>query len=120
MCNSNIKPKKSDIDVDLFVHHLHDYPNEAEKHEIIQHLRGYVFDIQGTFEQIGTRYKQITKSAYQGSDVVDKYFIDEMEKGRITCITKEVANGSIDEPIVWIPFTVVNNSKPRCVFNFMV
>ena len=41
-----------------------------------------------------------------------------MQLGRIISITEKVRNGEIPEPIVWIPFTVIDNGKRRCVFNF--
>ena len=41
-----------------------------------------------------------------------------MQLGRIVSITEKVRKEIIPEPIVWIPFTVINNGKPRCVFNF--
>ena len=102
----------------MFKKYLWDYPDKSERDEILQHINGYTFDLHGKLDSVKTTQRQITNSAKNDAVVCDKYYISEMEEGRITSITKQVRDGSIPMPKIWIPFTVVYNGKPRCVFNY--
>ena len=118
LCRKCDKPKESKIDISLFKKYLKDYPNAGEKVELLQHIQGYTHDIHGNWDSIKTLPKQVTSSAKKFSDICDLYYINEMLKGRIICITDLVKSGKIPEPKIWIPFTVVIEPKPRCVFNY--
>ena len=111
-------PAPSKFNVDTFIFHLQGYPNEKERQEIVQHLHGYIFDIQGDISTVKTSYRPLTPSALKYADQNDIYFIEEMELGRITAITEQVKNGTIKEPKIYVPFSVIDYPKFRSVFDF--
>lgn len=118
LCNSNIVPAPPTWNIPFFIKHLEDYPNEQEKIEIIQHLNGYSFDVEGDLNTVKTVYRPLTKSAKEESLQCDQYFIDEMKARRITAVTDQVNSGQLEEPKIYIPFSVIDTTKKRTVFNF--
>ena len=74
-------------------------------------LRGFSFGMKGNVTSI-TRKCQVTQSAKAHPELVDQYFIEQLEAGKIVCLPHLV-------PHSWVPFSIAErHGKLRVVFNY--